>query len=122
MRALPRLRHGGNRFHVETADTHTASFTPDNSGYVGTFSLDPVTESGGSGSVNWHFSVADADIQFLAQGQQLTQDYLVSVTDNHGASTTQDVTVTINGTNDAPTAVSEAQLRELHVRVRVPPP
>ena len=42
---------------VETADTHTASFTPQGSGYVGTFSLDPVSEFGGSGSVAWHFSV-----------------------------------------------------------------
>jgi len=92
---------------VETADTHTASFTPVDNNYVGTFSLDPVTESGGTGSVGWHFTVNNADIQFLAQGQTLTQDYLVSVTDNHGASTVQDITVTINGVNEAPTAVSE---------------
>jgi VCBS repeat-containing protein len=92
---------------VETTDTHTASFTPLDSNYVGTFSLDPVTESAGSGSVGWHFTVDNSAIQFLAQGQVLTQDYLVSVTDNHGASTVQDITVTMNGTNDAPTAVSE---------------
>jgi len=92
---------------VETADTHTASFTPVDNNYVGTFSLDPVTESGGAGSVGWHFTVNNSDIQFLAQGQTLTQDYLVSVTDDHGASTVQDITVTINGTNEAPTAVSE---------------
>jgi VCBS repeat-containing protein len=92
---------------VETADTHSASFTPLDNNYVGTFSLDPVTESGGTGSVGWHFTVNNSDIQYLAQGQTLTQDYLVSVTDNHGASTVQDITVTINGTNDAPTAVSE---------------
>ena len=92
---------------VETADTHTASFTPVDNNYVGTFSLDPVTESGGTGSVGWHFTVNNADIQYLAQGQTLTQDYLVSVTDNHGASTVQDITVTINGVNEAPTAVSE---------------
>jgi VCBS repeat-containing protein len=92
---------------IETADTHTASFVAQASGYVGTFSLDPVTESSGSGSLAWHFTVDNADIQFLAQGQVLTQDYLVSVTDNHGASTLQDVTITINGTNDAPVAVGE---------------
>jgi VCBS repeat-containing protein len=92
---------------VETADTHTASFIPLGSDYVGTFSLDPVSETGGSGSVDWHFSVNNADIQFLAQGQVLTQDYFVSVTDDHGGSAVQDVTITINGTNDAPTAVSE---------------
>jgi VCBS repeat-containing protein len=92
---------------VETADTHTASFSPQGADYVGTFSLDPVTESAGSGSLGWHFTVDNSDIQFLAQGQVLTQTYTVFVTDDHGVSGAQDVTVTINGTNDAPTAVSE---------------
>ena len=92
---------------VETGDTHTASFAPQDTGYVGTFSVDPVTEAGGSGSVNWHYSVNNADIQFLAQGQTLTQVYTVFITDDHGALTPQDVTIAINGANDAPTAVSE---------------
>jgi VCBS repeat-containing protein len=92
---------------VETGDTHVATFTPLDSNYVGTFSVDPVTESSGSGSVEWHFSVNNADIQSLAQGQTLIQDYLVNITDNNGASTSQLVTVAIDGSNDAPTAVSE---------------
>jgi VCBS repeat-containing protein len=91
---------------VETADTHTASFTAQ-SGYVGTFSLDPVSESGGTGSVDWHFSVANSDIQFLSQGETLTQTYQVNVVDDHGGSTEQDVTVTMVGTNDAPSAAAQ---------------
>ena len=55
----------------------------------------------------WHFTVDNADIQFLAQGQSITQTYEVAVTDEFGAATVQDVNVTLNGTNDAPTAVSE---------------
>jgi hypothetical protein len=54
---------------VKTADKHTASFTPDGIGYVGTFWFDPLSESGGAGSVAWHYSVDNADIQFLAQGR-----------------------------------------------------
>lgn len=92
---------------IETGDTHTASFAPQDSGYVGTFSLDPVTEAGGSGSLAWHFTVDNADIQFLAQGQTLVQNYTVFVTDDHGASAAQTVSVAIEGTNDAPTAVNE---------------
>lgn len=92
---------------AEAADTHTASFSPVGAGYVGTFSLDPVTEASGAGSVGWHFTVDNSDIQFLSQGQVLTQDYLVSVTDDHGVSGVQDVTITMIGTNDAPTAVNE---------------
>lgn len=46
---------------IETGDTHTASFVPQSGGYVGTFSLDPVTEGGGSGSTGWHFTVDNSD-------------------------------------------------------------
>jgi VCBS repeat-containing protein len=92
---------------VETGDTHTVSATPDGSGYVGTLSFDPVSESGGSGTVAWHYSVSNSDIQFLSQGQTLVQTYTVLVTDDHGGSTPQTVTIAIDGTNDAPTAVSE---------------
>jgi VCBS repeat-containing protein len=92
---------------VETTDTHSASFTPQDGGYVGTFTLDPVTESSGTGSVGWHFTVDNSAIQFLAQGQTLVQTYNVLVADDHGAVTSQQVTVAIDGSNDAPTAVSE---------------
>jgi VCBS repeat-containing protein len=92
---------------VETGDTHVATFTPQGSNYLGTFSLDPVTETGGTGSVGWHYTVNNADIQFLAQGQSLTQVYSVAITDEHGATGFQNVSVTLNGTNDTPTAVDE---------------
>ncbi|TPQ36289.1 hypothetical protein C2U70_13120 [Bradyrhizobium guangdongense] len=92
---------------IETADTHTASFTPQGSGYVGSFSLDPVSEVPGSGSVAWHYTVDNADIQFLAQGQTLVQTYAVTILDDNGASTVQNVSIAINGANDAPTAVGE---------------
>lgn len=91
----------------EIADTHLAAFTPQDTGYVGTFSLDPVSDLGGSGSVGWHFNVNNADIQFLAQGQTLVQTYNVTISDNHGGAVVQAVTIAIDGSNDAPTAVSE---------------
>jgi VCBS repeat-containing protein len=91
---------------VETGDTHSASFTAQ-PGSVGTFSLDPVSESGGTGSVDWHFTVNNSDIQYLSQGQTLTQTYQVNVADNHGGTTEQDVTITIIGTNDAPSAAPD---------------
>jgi Ca2+-binding RTX toxin-like protein len=92
---------------IETGDTHTVSVTPDGADYVGTFTVDPVTESGGSGSTDWHFSVSNADIQFLAQNQVLTQTYSVAITDENGATTVQDIAVALHGQNDAPTAVGE---------------
>ncbi|SEM32948.1 VCBS domain-containing protein [Bradyrhizobium sp. OK095] len=98
---------------AETGDIHTAGFAAAGSGYVGAFTLDPVSESGGTGSVGWHFTVNNADIQFLAQGQTLAQDYFVTIDDGHGGTVTQDVTVTLNGTNDAPTAVSETVVTDV---------
>jgi VCBS repeat-containing protein len=98
---------------LETADTHTGSFSPQDTGYLGTFSLDPVTEASGSGSLGWHFSVNNSAIQFLAQGQTLTQTYSVFVTDNHGGSVEQDVTIAINGSNDTPTAVNETVITDV---------
>lgn len=100
---------------VETADTHTASFTAQGANYVGTFTLDPLTEASGSGSVNWHFTVDNAAIQFLSEGQSLIQTYTVLVTDDHGVSTAQDVTVAVNGANDAPTVHGETVITDADV-------
>ena len=92
---------------IETGDAHTASFTPLDTGYLGTFSLGPLTEAGGSGSVAWHFTVNNAAIQFLSQGQTVSQVYTVAITGDFpgGATAFQDVSVTLVGSNDAPTAV-----------------
>ena len=75
---------------AEASDIHTASFVPQGVDYVGTLLLDPVSEAAGFGSVAWHFSVDNADIQFLSQGQQLIQTYTVFVTDDHGGTAAQE--------------------------------
>jgi len=98
---------------AEPTDIHTASFLAAGSGYVGTFSLDPISESGGAGSVAWHYTVNNADIQFLAQGEPLSQDYFVTIDDGHGGTAVQDVTVTLNGTNDAPAAVDNTVVTDV---------
>jgi VCBS repeat-containing protein len=55
----------------------------------------------GSGSIAVTFNAADGALDFLAVGQTLTITYEVTVTDNNGVSSTQPVTLTIHGTNDA---------------------
>lgn len=62
-----------------------------------------------AGTVSWSFALADALVQGLAAGETLTATWRVSVTDDSGAadaSASQDVTLTISGSNDAPTAVA----------------
>src|SRR5262249_41773728 len=63
-----------------------------------------VTASTGSGpgSFTSTFNAADSAFDFLAVRHTPTVKYNVTVTDNNGAISTQPVTFTITGTNDAP--------------------
>jgi len=103
---------------VEIGDTHTASVTATNYVWSGgtlsaaqqtaltnAFTLGTKNESDGSGIQAWQFSTTDSTVDFLAAGQTLTATYTVTVTDRSGAvnnSCTQNVVVTITGTNDVP--------------------
>ncbi len=81
---------------------------PANMTYLGDFTLSTVNEnnedSDNTGSVGWTFTLANNDptLQSLAYGQDITQVYAVTLDDQHGGTVTQNVTVTIHGTNDVP--------------------
>ncbi len=83
---------------LDLSDTHSASFAPQGGGYLGTFSLDPVNQAGDS--VGWDFSVSDAALDSLEEGEIVTQTYTVTIDDGHGGTVTQDVTITITGAGD----------------------
>ena len=87
---------------VDVTDTHTASFTPQGGGYLGTFTLDPVDDL--NDTVGWDFSVSDAVLDSLDEGEVVVQTYTVEIDDGNGGTVTQDVTVTITGTGDGPPA------------------
>ena len=76
--------------------------------YIGTFALTPIsednTDTNTAGSLGWTFTLDNDDpiLQSLAVGQTITQVYTVTVSDGHGGTVTQDVTITITGTNDSP--------------------
>jgi VCBS repeat-containing protein len=78
----------------DTGDTHTASFSPDGKDYVGAFHVDSPSEDDGSGSVAWSFDFHDVK---LSSGQTLTQSYDVTVADEHGATATQQISVSVGG-------------------------
>jgi VCBS repeat-containing protein len=61
----------------------------------------------GTGSVGFKFSAADNNFDFLAAGETLTVIYNVSVSDGT-VSSTQPVTITITGTNDAPVLAADS--------------
>ncbi|RIX69278.1 VCBS domain-containing protein, partial [Acidovorax cavernicola] len=82
---------------VDTNDTHTWEVSNNGQGEYGTFSVD--------GSGRWTY-VLDNDntlVQALAEDQQVSDIITVTVSDGKGGSATQQVTVTINGSNDDPT-------------------
>ena len=61
----------------------------------------------GTGSVGFTYSAADSTFDFLAAGQTLTVTYDITVTDKSGVSSSEPVTFTVTGSNDAPTIVGE---------------
>ncbi|WP_221174475.1 VCBS domain-containing protein, partial [Pseudomonas fluorescens] len=95
---------------VDLSDTHMATSAPaeGNATHLGTFVLSEVSEAANAanGSVQWTYNLSTAAAQYLAQGQTVTETYLVTISDGHGSLVTQNVTVTITGTNDAPTVTA----------------
>jgi VCBS repeat-containing protein len=60
------------------------------------------SDHNGSGALKWNFSDADDDFDFLSKNQTLVLTYDITVSDNHGGTTTQTVKVTVTGTDDKP--------------------
>ncbi|QWG25567.1 VCBS domain-containing protein [Bradyrhizobium sediminis] len=65
--------------------------------------LTPSPTNANNGSVIWSYDLADNNFDFLAAGETLVLTYTATVNDGHGGIVTAPVTVTIHGTNDAPT-------------------
>ena len=85
--------------NFDPSGPENATVTPEGSGYAGSFSLDTASESNGSTSVGWQFSLADDQIN-VAPNQTVTQGYDVSVTGPQGSAASQEVSVSIGGTGN----------------------
>ncbi|MBK8458534.1 MAG: cadherin-like domain-containing protein [Phyllobacteriaceae bacterium] len=98
---------------AEFADVHSYTVAADGGGvgYAGALTVsqtDPATGDG-AGQLAWTFTIADTALNGLAEGQALAtspQVYVITITDNHGATATQTVSIAITGTNDAPDITS----------------
>ncbi|NPV19541.1 beta strand repeat-containing protein [Bradyrhizobium aeschynomenes] len=90
---------GAIAFTDVEGDVQTVTYsTPNGSNYYGSFNA---TVDNTNHKVNWTFSVNDADIQSLRASDHIDQTYTVKIDDGHGGTTTQTVTITVNGVNDA---------------------
>ncbi|MFC0588252.1 beta strand repeat-containing protein [Novosphingobium aquiterrae] len=57
--------------------------------------------SGDTHNLSWTFNSGSQAFNYLGTGQSLTLTYTVTSSDGHGGTDTQNITVNINGTNDA---------------------
>ncbi|MCC0013818.1 MAG: hypothetical protein H6877_10945, partial [Rhodobiaceae bacterium] len=55
-----------------------------------------------TGTVNWTFDAGSGVFDYLKAGESLELTYTVNVADGNGGTVGQDVTITINGSNDVP--------------------
>lgn len=96
---------------VDLTDGHlvSAAFkSTDYSGQLGTLTAVKTndTSNGAGGLITWTFTATDAAMNGLAQGQVVHETYTVTLDDGHGGIVNQDIIVTINGANDAPTVAA----------------
>lgn len=68
---------------------------------IGAYGLFDISEDG-----LWSYT-ANTAAESLAAGQTVTETFTATVTDDQGASASQDVRITLTGTNDAPVITSE---------------
>jgi VCBS repeat-containing protein len=122
--AMPDTASGAITFtDADLTDTHAANITIVYATGVTTgllngavpsewLSLGPLSDStdGGQGSQSWSFSAPDSYFDYLADGEVVTLTYTVEVADHHGGFTSQNIVVTVNGSNDAPVIANIAQL------------
>jgi VCBS repeat-containing protein len=83
----------------DVSDTHSGTFTPQGTGYLGTFSL-TTGSIDTTDSIGWSFSVLDSALDYLKAGQSLIQNYNVTVDDGHGGLASSTVTISLIGADD----------------------
>ena len=66
------------------------------------FTISAAAGNTNNGTINWDYTITEAELDFLAAGETVTVVYTITVDDANGGTDTQDVTVTITGANDTP--------------------
>src|SRR6185369_8019497 len=76
---------------------------------------------GSDGSWSYALDNSDPDTQALAQGAAVSDVFSYTVTDEHGATSTANLTISITGTNDAPVASADSNAVDPVVEAGVNP-
>ena len=72
------------------------------------FSISPAAGNDNDGTIDWTYDIDASDLEFLAEGEVVTAVFTITVDDGQGGTDTQDVTVTLTGSNDAPEITVDA--------------
>ncbi|MBH9553330.1 beta strand repeat-containing protein, partial [Inhella gelatinilytica] len=96
---------------VVASGTYAGGSTPVNATLLAMMSVNagPLNaDSADLNNITWSFNSGAEAFNFLAAGETLVLTYTITSTDNNGDSDTQDVVVTITGSNDAPDITVQA--------------
>jgi VCBS repeat-containing protein len=66
------------------------------------FTITPEAGNTNVGKIDWSYSIADKALDFLGAGEMVVLTSTVQVDDHHGGTSTQNVSVTITGADEAP--------------------
>ncbi|MGV7219595.1 Ig-like domain-containing protein [Bradyrhizobium sp. UFLA05-112] len=98
-------------FSYQDSSGHDYALTP---AQIATFeaaiSIQPESGNTNAGTIDWVFSFADKQIDFVGTGESVTATIPVVIDDQHGGTVTQDVVVTIDGANDNPVAAPDGNV------------
>jgi VCBS repeat-containing protein len=97
-----------NYSDADTLDLHTASFVAKGSGYLGAFSLNTAAIDSGD-TVGWSFAVADSAMDSLKAGATKVQLYDITISDGHGGTDIETITITLTGADDAAVRTKKAR-------------
>jgi VCBS repeat-containing protein len=93
--------------HHDITSSLSAQQLADIAAVEASLTLTPSATNANNGSVAWSYDVVNSKFNFLRANDTLTLTYSATVDDGHGGLVTQPFTVTITGTNDAPTIQGE---------------
>jgi VCBS repeat-containing protein len=99
---------------ADATDGHSLSVAVKSGHAIGSFVAGIIADTTGADSTNpsvagdigWVFVADKAHLQSLAAGETETEVFTITLNDGHGGTTSEDVTVTVVGVNDAPTVTA----------------
>ncbi|WP_210183553.1 VCBS domain-containing protein, partial [Hoeflea olei] len=95
---------------VDLTDTHSINPTiVSSANALGTLTASvtqDTTGTGTGGEITWNYSVAASAVEYLGANDTKVETFTLTLDDGHGGTVERTVTVTIQGTNDAPVVAS----------------